>query len=74
MYTEVLRSIEGIAIFPIMSLLVFVTFFTAMLIWASRLGPDRLAMFARMPLDTTDDRAVPSDQPSQGDSRDREAR
>ena len=74
MYMEVLRSIEGIAIFPIVSLVVFVTFFTGMLIWTSRLGRDRLATFARMPLDTADDRSIRSDRPSQGDSRDLEAR
>jgi hypothetical protein len=74
MYTEVLRSIDGIAIFPIVSLVVFVTFFSGMLIWASRLGGDRLATFARMPLDAADERSVRSERPSQGDSRDLEAR
>jgi cytochrome c oxidase cbb3-type subunit IV len=74
MYTEVLGSIDGIAIFPIVSLIVFVTFFTGMLIWASRLRTDHLATFARMPLDGTDDRSVRSDRPSQGVSRDRETR
>lgn len=74
MYTEVLGSIDGIAIFPIVSLVVFVTFFTGMLVWAFRLGGDRLAALARMPLDPTGDGAVRSDRPSQGDPRDREAR
>ncbi len=74
MYTGVLGSIDGIAVFPIVSLVVFVTFFSGMLIWASRLGGDRLATFARMPLDPADDRSERLTRPSQGDSRDREAR
>ena len=55
MYTEVLRSIEGIEIFPVVSLLVFVTFFSAMLLWTSRLKPESLGEYASMPLDTADD-------------------
>ena len=74
MYAEVLRSIDGVAIFPIVSLVMFVTFFSAMLVWTYRLGSDRLATFARMPLDATDTRIARSDRPSQGDLRDPEAR
>jgi hypothetical protein len=54
MYTEVLRSIEGIAVFPIVSLVVFVTFFGAVLVWTSRLGADRVRDYADMPLDRGD--------------------
>ena len=51
MYMEVLRSIEGIEIFPVVSLVLFVTFFGAMLIWTSRLTADTLREYAGMPLD-----------------------
>jgi hypothetical protein len=74
MYTEVLRAIDGIAIFPIVSLVLFVTIFTGMLVWALRLGSDRLAAFARMPLDSAGDPAAVAARSSQGDSRDLEAR
>lgn len=51
MYVEVLRSIEGIEIFPVISLVLFVTVFVAMLVWALRLRPERLRDMAAMPLD-----------------------
>ena len=51
MYTEVLRSIEGIEVFPVVSLLVFVTFFGVMLLWTSRLKAGALHEYAAMPLD-----------------------
>ena len=54
MYMEVLRSIEGIEIFPVISLVVFVTFFGAMLIWTSRLTPEALREYAGMPLESAD--------------------
>lgn len=59
MYTDILRSIEGIGIFPVISLLVFVTVFSAVLIWAIRADTTRLATLARLPLegDDTEDTA-----------------
>ena len=66
MYTEVLRSIEGIEIFPVVSLLVFVTVFSVMLLWTSRLNARVLHEYAAMPLD--DDKAPRTE----GDARVRE--
>lgn len=51
MYTEVLRSIDGVGIFPAISLVVFVLFFSAMLVWVWRLSSDRLVEYSRLPLD-----------------------
>lgn len=51
MYTEVLRSMQGIGIFPAISLVVFVVFFSAMLFWVWHLRSDRLAEYSQMPLD-----------------------
>jgi len=51
MYTEILGSIDGIAIFPVLSLVVFVVFFSAMLIWTSRIDARRLARLSRLPLE-----------------------
>jgi hypothetical protein len=67
MYMEVLRSIEGVSVFPIVSLLVFVTFFTVMLVWASRLEPAALRKYSGMPLDVESDHTD-----RKGDDRDRE--
>lgn len=54
MYKDVLRSIAGIEMFPVISLLVFVTVFVVMLVWAWRLDPQRLSELANLPLDDAD--------------------
>ena len=54
MYKDVLRSIAGIEMFPVISLLVFVTVFVVMLVWAWRLDPRRLSELANLPLDDAD--------------------
>jgi hypothetical protein len=51
MYTDVLRSIEGVAVFPVISLVVFVIVFSGTLVWALRLSADRLRRMAELPLD-----------------------
>jgi hypothetical protein len=66
MYMEVLRSIDGISIFPVVSLLVFVTVFTIMLLWAMRLTSSALRQYADMPLDAE----PPAHR--EGDGRDRQ--
>jgi hypothetical protein len=53
MSAEVLRAIQGIEIFPVISLLVFVVVFSVVLIWTSRLDRRRLDRFARLPLDAS---------------------
>ena len=62
MYKDVLRSIAGIEMFPVISLLVFVTVFVVMLVWAWRLDPRRLSELANLPLDDAD--AQPAVRPS----------
>lgn len=51
MYREILESISGVGIFPVLSLLIFVGAFSLVLVASSRLTPSRLAEFSRMPLD-----------------------
>jgi hypothetical protein len=51
MYKEVLRTIVGIEVFPVLSLLIFVTVFTVMLVWVLRLDRGRLAHYANLPFD-----------------------
>jgi hypothetical protein len=50
MYTEILRGIEGIGIFPVISLVMFVTVFTVMLVRVARTDRERLARHAALPL------------------------
>lgn len=51
MYKDILRSIVGIDIFPVISLVVFLAVFTAVLVWTARLDRRRLAHLAALPLD-----------------------
>jgi cytochrome c oxidase cbb3-type subunit IV len=51
MYTEILRSITGVAIYPVISLVTFVVFFTAMLVWTSRLDARNLTRLSHLPLE-----------------------
>jgi hypothetical protein len=51
MYKEVLRTITGIEIFPVLSLVIFLAVFLIMLAWVLGIDRDRLAAYARLPLD-----------------------
>lgn len=51
MYTEVLRSIVGVEVFPVVSLVLFVVFFSVMVVWTVRLDRARLDEMSRLPLD-----------------------
>ncbi|GMV21393.1 MAG: hypothetical protein AB7L71_15900 [Vicinamibacterales bacterium] len=51
MYKEILRSIVGIEVFPIISLGLFVVSFAAVVFYAVRLDRQRAATFSELPLD-----------------------
>jgi len=51
MYKETLRGIAGIGIFPVISLLLFVTVFAAAVIRALRMRHDVAYRLAALPLD-----------------------
>jgi cytochrome c oxidase cbb3-type subunit 4 len=51
MYNDILRSIAGIEVFPVVSLILFVTVFTAVLISVARMERARAQRFANLPLD-----------------------
>jgi cytochrome c oxidase cbb3-type subunit 4 len=61
MYAEILQRIEGIEVFPVISLVLFVIVFSGMLIQVCRVDRSRLDRMAALPLD--DSRAGP-DRPS----------
>ena len=54
MYREILESISGVGIFPVLSLLIFVGVFSMVLFATSRLSRAKLARFADLPLDKGD--------------------
>ncbi len=51
MYKEVLRSIEGVEIYAIISMLVFFALFVGLLAWFVLADKERLERWARLPLD-----------------------
>jgi cytochrome c oxidase cbb3-type subunit IV len=54
MYKDILRTITGIEVFPMISLLLFVTIFAIVLVWTARLDAARLTRLASLPLDGTE--------------------
>jgi cytochrome c oxidase cbb3-type subunit IV len=62
MYKDILRHIAGIEVFPVLSLVVFVTVFAAVLVYVTRLDAARLSRLASLPLDP-DDAALPASTP-----------
>lgn len=51
MYKELLRSITGVQVFPIVSLCLFVGVFLFVIVRAYRLDASRLSQLARLPFD-----------------------
>lgn len=51
MYKEVLQSIEGVGIYPVISMIVFVVFFTAVLIRYFKADKKYLNKMSNLPLD-----------------------
>jgi hypothetical protein len=53
MYKEILRSIGGIDAYPVVSLIIFVTFFAIVLARVCRMDAARVGRLASLPLDGT---------------------
>ena len=51
MYTDILRRIAGVEVFPVVSLLLFVAVFSVVLVWTVRLDAGRITALERLPLD-----------------------
>lgn len=51
MYKEVLQSIEGIGIYPIISMIVFVIFFAIVIIWYFKADKKYLNKMSNLPLE-----------------------
>lgn len=54
MYKEILRSIENIEIYPIISLIIFVVFFVGMFIWVVRVPKSYVDHMKSLPMDEHD--------------------
>lgn len=61
MYKEVLRSIDGVEVFPVISLLLFFAFFVGVVVWSIKLDRQRVSELAHLPLDQDSRRAEEGD-------------
>jgi cytochrome c oxidase cbb3-type subunit IV len=51
MYKNVLQAIEGVEIFPLISLVIFFVFFMLVVLWFVKADPQHLKKMAGLPLD-----------------------
>jgi cytochrome c oxidase cbb3-type subunit IV len=51
-YKNVLQTIQNVEIYPVISLVIFVLVFGAMLVWALRAKKEYLSAMANLPLDS----------------------
>jgi len=51
MYKQVLEHINGIEIYPVISLLIFFVFFIALIIWMIKADKDYISRMSALPLD-----------------------
>ncbi|MBK7500898.1 MAG: cbb3-type cytochrome c oxidase subunit 3 [Ignavibacteriales bacterium] len=51
MYKEILQSIEGVSIYPIISLVVFVLFFAIILIWMFKVDKNYIKKMENLPFE-----------------------
>lgn len=54
MYKEILRSIDNIEIYPILSLIIFLLFFVGMFIWVVNTPKDHIKHMESLPFDEHD--------------------
>jgi cytochrome c oxidase cbb3-type subunit IV len=64
MYKEILRGIGGIDVYPVVSLIIFVTFFAIAIARALRMDARSVGQLAALPLDDSDERDALNSQDS----------
>ena len=69
MFRDVLSTVDGITLLPILAMLIFIALFVMMLIWVIRLGRDYIDKVKNIPLD--EDPPPPDEEPmpSSGESK-----
>ena len=51
MFSNVLQNINGVEIYPIISLLIFITFFLSVIIWTVKLDKKYVNKLSKLPLE-----------------------
>ena len=62
MYKEVLQSIGGVHVYPVVSLILFLVSFSLVVLWVMKMKRNDIQRWSRLPLDG-------GDQPSDGGDR-----
>lgn len=65
---EVLRSLEGVDLFPIISIIIFMVFFVGLLIYVIRLDKRQVKYMAALPTDVVTDDSLMTFPPSPSDN------
>ena len=60
MIRNLLQSIEGVEIYPLISLVVFVVFFVAILVWMLKIDKKYIKEMEQLPLDSNNNRNLNS--------------
>ncbi len=58
MIRNILQSIQGVEIYPIISMLVFFGLFTSVLVWFFKVDKTHLRNMAQIPLESADDTTI----------------
>ena len=61
MFHDLFDNLKGIGIYGIVSILIFFTFFTGMLVWAFALKKNYIQTMGRLPLDAGEPPEKPND-------------
>ncbi len=64
MYKEALQSIEGIGLFPVFGLLVFLVAFIGVVVWAARLDRETVSNWSNIPFDVSAKSAHEEEHPN----------
>lgn len=60
MYKEVLERISGIGLYGVVSICIFFTFFTTMLVWVASLRKNYIESMSTLPLRDADETKAPN--------------
>jgi cytochrome c oxidase cbb3-type subunit 4 len=63
MYKNVLESIQGITVYPLISLAIFFTFFVLLIVWVVRIKKSDIEAYSKLPLEE-DDQIITTDSKS----------
>lgn len=55
MIKDVLQSVEGISLYPIISLIIFALFFAVLIIWMIKVDKNYIKKMSNLPLDMEDE-------------------